>query len=309
MMRPLTTRLERMDSMVNRLEFVEKENQVLKHLVSGLREELDEIKRDQIQCVPDAEFTDRPPESPDHGTYTQFTQFSCTADTVTLSCANNRTILTTSANYGQYANNCSACCAPNPGYDCTELVEENRPSDWLAIQALCDGQTSCQFQNLGSIIDSCQAGYQSDYIQLFFDCLPMDDVAGAVAFTAWASTGYPTPYTQYDIIIFDAVITNIGGHYNPATSSFVCPWHGVYVFSVAVQGYLYDQAHIDLMRNSEYLTRIWIDDISDVYNRGSTTTVIECHSGDVIWNRAGSTCNIHAYDRRTIFTGYMLQRL
>ena len=104
-------------------------------------------------------------------TRAQFTAFACTNDIVTLSCPGGRTILTVSANYGQYSDEvteCTDCCAPNPESDCIELVEENRPSDWLAIQALCDNKTFCQFENLGSVVNECEVGYVSDYIQLFY---------------------------------------------------------------------------------------------------------------------------------------------
>ena len=104
-------------------------------------------------------------------------------------------------------------------------MEENKPSDWLAIQALCDGETSCQFENPGTALADC-ASELSDYMQLFYDCLP-DDETGPVAFTALADTGYPTAYTAGDIILFEQILTNAGGHYNANTSSFICPWDGL----------------------------------------------------------------------------------
>ena len=176
---------------------------------------------------------------PEPATHSQFTAFACTSGIMTLSCPAGRTILTVTANYGQYDNpnsECTGCCAPNPLHDCTELVEESRPTDWLGIQLLCDNQTSCEFENLGSAIDQCEEGYQSDYMQLFYDCLP-DDETGPVAFTAFANTGQPTWYNNDDVIVFNEVLSNAGGHYNSATSSFICPSHGVYLISVNVQGY------------------------------------------------------------------------
>ena len=76
---------------------------------------------------------------PEPDTRSQFTAFACTSGMVTLSCPAGRTILTVTANYGQYDNpnsECTDCCAPNPEWDCTEVVEENRPSDWLAISSM-----------------------------------------------------------------------------------------------------------------------------------------------------------------------------
>ena len=145
-------------------------------------------------------------------------------------------------------------------------------------------------------------------MQVFYDCLPHDET-GPVAFTAWANTGNPTDYSVGDIIVFNEVLSNIGGHYNTDTSSFICPWDGVYVFSVTVQGYLSDLTDTDLMQNNNFLARIFNDDISGAYNRGSMTTVIDCERGDVIWNLAWTTGSINCNTNRfTTFSGFLLQR-
>ena len=268
---------------------------------------MQEVRAEQANCHPlTTDVQDRPDPEPE--THTQFTALGCTGATVTLSCPGGRTILTTSANYGQYDNACFDCCAPNPESDCTELVEENRPSDWLAIQAECDNQTSCEFQNLGSVIDTCEVGYTSDYMQVFYDCLPHDET-GPVAFMAWADTGSETNYRSGDVVVFNAVLNNIGGHYNTDTSSFICPWDGVYVFSVTVQGFASSSSDIHLSRNGVYQTRIWNDNIDGVFNRGSMTAVIDCERGDVIWNMAATVCTIRCSSfRETTFSGFLLQR-
>ena len=238
----------------------------------------------------------------------QFTAFACTRGNVTLSCPSGRNISTTAGYYGRnHQLACAPCCGPNPALDCAELIEENRPWEWDAIQSHCDGQNTCQFENQGSTIDGCELGYQSDYMLVYYDCLP-HDVSGAVGFTAAANTGSYTPYEIGDVIVFDDVISNFGGHYNADISTFICPWDGVYLFSVNVQGYTSDNMYIDLMRNEVELAEIWIDNISSTYNRGSTTIVIDCASGDVMWVRAGDTNYIHVETRRTLFSGFLLHR-
>ena len=242
---------------------------------------------------------------PEPDTRSQFTAFACTNDMVTLSCPGGRTILTVSANYGQYNSpnsECTDCCAPNPQYDCTEVVAENRPTDWLGIQMLCDNQTFCEFENLGSTISECEQGYLSDYMQLFYDCLP-DDETGPVAFTAYANNGSPS-YDSGDIILFNEVLTNASGHYSTATSSFICPWHGVYLMSVNS-----DYILIYLMHNKELIGRFVIDNITDAYNRGSTTIVTECERGDTLWVRSASPGRISTNSNpTTLFTGVMIHR-
>ena len=244
--------------------------------------------------------------SPEPEIRSQFTAFACTLNVTTMSCPTNRTILTTSAIYG-WNGACADCCAPNPHDDCTELVEENSPDDWLAIQALCDAKTSCQFNTPGNALGGC-SGQTSDYMQLFYDCLP-DDETGPVAFTAWANTGDPTLYSEGDTIVFDETLINAGGHYNVDTSSFICPWDGIYLLSVNIESYS-DHIHVDLiMRNDVLLARMYLDSYTPGnYTRGSTTVVTECDRGDIVWVRARTAGSIHGNTNRNIFTGHILYR-
>ena len=109
-----------------------------------------------------------------------YSSLGCLSDHVTLSCPAGRTINATSAVYGQYiyphGSACpNDCCPPNPVYDCTELVYDNSPQDWLAIKLLCDGQESCEFNYVGTgFSDSCDVGNFADYIQVFYNCLPRE---------------------------------------------------------------------------------------------------------------------------------------
>ena len=124
---------------------------------------------------------------------------------------------------------------------------------------------------------------------------------------AWANTGSSASYSKNDIIVFNEVLTNAGGHYNAATSSFLCPWNGIYMISANIEGFLSSNIDVDLMRNDVMLARMYIDDISG-YNRGSTTIVTECDRGDVVWVRTGSYGRLYAVDRRNMFTSHILHR-
>ena len=290
------------DRLTQKIDALERENNRLKLEVQSLKDA--QAQGSVVQS--NKRNMTSPVQRPE--THSQYMAFACTNDIVTLSCSTGRTILAVSANYGQYEFSCTGCCAPNPLYDCTELVEENQPSDWLAIQALCNGQESCQFVNPGWNIDQCDASYTSEYMQLFYDCLP-DDETGPVAFTAWANTGSPTSYNYGEIIVFNEVLANAGGHYNLETNSFVCPWHGVYQVSVNIQGYNTEFMAISPMRNDVIIGDIWIDDISGVCNRGSTTIVTECDRGDILWVSAEYTGAIHTNSFPiTLFTVHMIQR-
>ena len=292
------------DDLELRMTHMASENQRFKITVADLTEQVAMLSRAVSDVMHEVSAS---PGKPD--TYTQFTSFACTSDIVTLSCPSNRTIFVTSAYYGQYNIPCGDCCPPNPGLDCTVDMEENRPSNWFTIKALCDNQTSCQVDNFGSAIDECQEGYNSDYAQVFYDCLPVDE-AGPVGFTAWANTGTETEYEANAIIVFDQVISNFGGHYNPDTSSFVCPFDGVYMVNISVMSYVGNQAVGDIMHNGRELVSTWADNHSDTSTQASNTVLVECQRGDVLWIRSGSSdTTLYGTGRRSTFSAFLMHRL
>ena len=134
-----------------------------------------------------------------------------------------------------------------------------------------------------------------------------------MAFTARATLD--RFYESDDIILFDSAITNIGNHYSTATSNFVCPYHGVYSFSVSlyagVDGYL----HLDIMRDSEFIIRGFADDEPTyapyLVTHGMITVVIECNVGQVVWARCDGNGDFMHGDssKPSHFTGFLLHRL
>ena len=104
----------------------------------------------------------------------------------------------------------------------------------------------------------CQENYIADYLQIFFDCVP-HDVTGPVGFTAHVPNNMNV--VTYEVIGFTEVVSNFGGHFNPATSSFVCPDHGVYMFSMTICTFA-DYLTVILYRNNRMLIYGYPDDFS-----------------------------------------------
>ena len=105
------------------------------------------------------------------------------------------------------------------------------------------------------------------------------------------------------------VITNFGGHYYPETYSFVCPVNGVYVFSVAIRSY-HGQIWVRIIKNDEELFRVFAGDANPINDMSSSSSVIECEAGDVVWvivagggPFSGNTDNYH------VFSGFLLNKL
>ena len=130
------------DDVNQRLTRQNDDHRRLENRVTQLTHELNALKQSQTaENVNSQQQMTLNPQHPEPDTRSQFTAFACTLNTGTMYCPSGRTILTTSGVYGRYNDACDdGCCAPNPMLDCTELVEDNSPSDWLDLQALCDGE-------------------------------------------------------------------------------------------------------------------------------------------------------------------------
>ena len=103
-----------------------------------------------------------------------------------------------------------------------------------------------------------------------------------VGFTAYATT--TRSYNQGDLVIFDGVVSNYGGHYQADESVFVCPYTGIYVFHVSVltePGTL--SMHIDLVKDNTYIISALADNQTDEISSGSNTVVLQCDEGQRVW--------------------------
>ena len=274
-----------------------------------LANELSEIKQkqqQQQQHVVQSNTADVTPEI-----QSLFSSFACTGGVVNITCPESRTIFVTSATYAKYDFQCTeGCCAPHPELDCWEPVDENRPEDWVAIKLFCDNMTNCQFENRGSIISECEVGYMSDYLQIFYDCLP-EDLDAPVAFTAYSDLGFSTAYVTNQQVIFDKTLTNFGGHYNAQTSTFTCPYDGIYAFSISLLADFDNRLDLSINRNSELIGYAWAYSYPDSerYEAASAFITASCSRSDVIWVKAETDGSMFADQQLNTFTGFLLQKL
>ena len=273
-----------------RMGELEKENRHMKHVITELR--ANSNCHDSMTS----------PESD-----SLFTAIGCFSDTLSLSCPTNQTITTTYAIYGKYADTCSDCCVPNPADDCTENVEAIRPGDWLGIQYYCDGENSCEYQYQGSLMHQCAQEYLADYLQIFYNCLPVD-VNAPVAFTAYANRGSNVAYSSGDIVVYGEVVSNIGGHYNPDTSTFICPFDGVYVFEVTLAIYNNFDSYIAINQGNSTLVETWANGDSSYtrYPMSTAHVVTTCTSGESVWVESTSISNLNEINRYNHFSGFMI---
>ena len=130
-----------------------------------------------------------------------------------------------------------------------------------------------------------------------------------MAFTARASEG--RYYEEHDIVLFDSVITNTGNHYSSNIPAFVCPFDGVFSFSVSFYSGYYYEFYLDVMRDDEQVIRGYADFIDGEYTYASSTVVIECKAGQLVWARC-ALFGDYMYGSSTLqshFTRFALHRL
>jgi len=78
-------------------------------------------------------------------------------------------------------------------------------------------------------------GYDENNVHLNIDGLGRVTTPYQPAFTAYLSTNYSyTGGGSRVVIPFDAVVTNIGSHFNTSTNRFVAPVAGMYLFTASL---------------------------------------------------------------------------
>ena len=108
---------------------------------------------------------------------------------------------------------------------------------------------------------------------------------GAIAFTAGAST--TRNYSAEQTVLFDDVLSNFGGGYDPVSSMFTCPVSGVYVISLTVTSFAGDKRiQGEIFKEASRHTAALADDHTNAVTSGSATAVLSCEAGERIWVRS-----------------------
>ncbi|XP_053381175.1 complement C1q-like protein 4 [Mercenaria mercenaria] len=106
----------------------------------------------------------------------------------------------------------------------------------------------------------------------------------SVAFMAQLSESIVNP-PQGSVIAFDSVLTNVGEAYNAGTGTFVADVDGIYSFHLFASSPKKDVGnwlHMFIMRNTEQVGYVYLDDNNDRWAGRSTTVVVHLHHGDKV---------------------------
>ena len=130
-----------------------------------------------------------------------------------------------------------------------------------------------------------------------------------VGFTAYATELGDIHYSNDATVKFEGVLTNLGQHYDTSSSTFTCPYRGVYFFSLEYVSYKWDYNHLRIMKNDNILVKSSAQTVNRAYyNHGSAFVITECEPGDKVSIVSGIENHIHVGEKDTTFSGYLLHR-
>ena len=131
----------------------------------------------------------------------------------------------------------------------------------------------------------------------------------AVGFTVHHQEGH-YDYSSGQTIRFSDIQSNFGGYFNTDTFSFVCPYRGIYFFTVSFNAYESYDMHIEIVKGNVKLAYAMAEQIN-VYAHSSAFVVTLCEEGEIVKTQAGggTTDVIHnGRYRANQFSGYLLHR-
>lgn len=132
-----------------------------------------------------------------------------------------------------------------------------------------------------------------------------------VAFYSYLSKNLHEPSINH-VLVYDNVVTNIGGHYNRYTGVFTAPQSGTYVFTFTVYCNAGGGVSLELIVNSYIFDGILCNASGADWDRtASSTAVKQINQGDTIFIRThhqfATVGDIRSYvNERTCFAGWFL---
>jgi hypothetical protein len=109
-----------------------------------------------------------------------------------------------------------------------------------------------------------------------------------------------------EIIKFDSVKTNVGGHYSPNTGVFTVPRAGLYMLSATVRSTIGKYLHCAFLVNDVVSGRLF----GKNYSTGSLNTVLQLTKGDRVYIKKDSkhskSSEYMLGGHYSMFSGYLI---
>lgn len=127
-----------------------------------------------------------------------------------------------------------------------------------------------------------------------------------VGFMACYYRSESTALNQDAHIVFDSVITNIGGAYNAKDGKFTAPYRGMYVFHLSVMTPPNNHQYVSIVKDGVEVAFELADARGDsTYETGSFQWVVDLNKGSQIWIKAWRAGYIHG-SCHSKFTGFLV---
>ncbi|XP_071147490.1 uncharacterized protein [Mytilus edulis] len=113
-------------------------------------------------------------------------------------------------------------------------------------------------------------------------------------------------------VLFEHVITNIGGGFDQNTGTFKAPITGVYHFDVIVMSHSGEDMETEIVKNGQTLVRLYSGN-GDTWGVGMQAVVVQMNVGDDVWVRVYdypliNSGNVRVFGRLwSSFSGFLLQ--
>ncbi|XP_062611248.1 cerebellin-3-like [Saccostrea cucullata] len=181
-----------------------------------------------------------------------------------------------------------------------------------AVGALfCDGEALSLKHTAGVVVVEINLG-DVVYIRTH----PQDPVGGAIPSGGVAFYSYLTHHESnpghHQTIVFDSVITNVGGNYNRHTGTFFCPANGVYTFSWTLYCSAGGHIYSEIVVNSNAVGAMRCSgEGANTYRHTTSVVVVEINQGDAVYIRTHPTSSLSGYlpsgsTYRSSFSGWKL---
>ena len=138
------------------------------------------------------------------------------------------------------------------------------------------------------------------FVLYFFQAQSLD----VVAFSAHLSSD--TTFSNGATIQFPNQASNFGGHYDTSTSRFLCPVHGVYLFTSTIYTDADKGSEAFIAQNGNLVAAMIADQEDNDQN--SNVVILECNEGDIIevLCKRGDGCQLWGVTRSNTFSGVLV---
>ena len=135
----------------------------------------------------------------------------------------------------------------------------------------------------------------------------VEDVEVPVAFTVVHN--YNRAYGEYEIIRFNVSRLNSGGHFQISSSTFICPWNGIYGFFFSIYNTADDTIACSIRHEAALVSGAWMDSVANALIQASNMVLLECNKGDRVFvETADNEGTLHGNNDRTTFSGFLIHR-